>query len=101
MLNEKQRKTLEALICEVRALNVTSQPQASWRGRTLQALQTAAAPDEIALAQEYRDYARKVHNVEGHLEIDPDAVVSLGCEKGAYVQAWLWVDESEVFAHGR
>lgn len=101
MLSEKQRKTLEALIEEVRNTHVTSRPQASWRSRTLQALQTAAASDEIALAQEYRDYARKTHNVEGHLEIDPDAVVSLGCEKGAYVQAWLWVDDSEVFAYGR
>ncbi|MBI3835031.1 MAG: hypothetical protein HY287_11945 [Planctomycetes bacterium] len=32
----------------------------------------------------------KVH--EGELEIDDNAIVSLGADNGAYVQAWLWVD---------
>jgi len=28
---------------------------------------------------------------EGDLEIDDNAVVSWGCDNGAYVQAWLWL----------
>jgi hypothetical protein len=30
---------------------------------------------------------------EGSLEVDPDAQVSCGAEKGVYVQAWIWVSD--------
>jgi hypothetical protein len=32
---------------------------------------------------------------EGELEVDDDAIVSKGCDEGAYVQAWLWVPDKE------
>jgi hypothetical protein len=30
---------------------------------------------------------------DGEIEIDEDAVVSIGDDSGAYVQAWLWVSD--------
>lgn len=32
---------------------------------------------------------------EGHIEVDDDAVVSLSEDGGAYVQAWLWVEDED------
>lgn len=40
--------------------------------------------------------ARKRFNKEGTIEIDLDAKVSRGFDRGAYVQAWVWVDLSDV-----
>lgn len=37
------------------------------------------------------DMARQ-HESEGDLELDDDAVISLGDDNGAYVQMWKWVD---------
>jgi hypothetical protein len=45
---------------------------------------------------EYRHAARR-HHRDGELEIDLDsAVVSKGDDPGAYVLAWLWVDDTEL-----
>jgi hypothetical protein len=43
----------------------------------------------------YRDAAKKLHHREGELEIDDDAIVSKGEDPGAYVQAWIWVSNSD------
>lgn len=39
-----------------------------------------------------RELAREKWAREGECEIDDDAVVSVSRDKGAYVQAWVWVD---------
>ena len=44
---------------------------------------------------EYRAAAMRQHR-EGQLEIDPAAVVSKGNDPGAYVLAWLWIDDDEL-----
>jgi len=41
----------------------------------------------------YQEAARKQYNRDGEIEIDEDvAVVSIGDDEGAYVEAWVWVD---------
>lgn len=45
--------------------------------------------------RKYRHVARLIHQEDGVLEIDDDARVS-HCAEGAYVQAWVWVDETDV-----
>jgi hypothetical protein len=40
--------------------------------------------------------AAKKHQEEGKLEVDGNAVVSIGTDNGAYVQAWIWVGNSEI-----
>lgn len=46
--------------------------------------------------RKYRDAARRLHQEDGTCEIDDNAVVSFSDDSGAYVQAWVWVDGSEV-----
>ncbi len=43
----------------------------------------------------YRAAARR-HACEGALEVDGNAVVSIGADPGAYVQSWLWIDADEI-----
>lgn len=60
-------------------------------------LRSSTAPDtehDDALDAPYRDAAKRLFHKGGELEIDPDAKVSRGEDPGAYVQAWLWVDEA-------
>lgn len=45
-------------------------------------------------AAAYRSAAQKRAR-EGEIEVDDNAVVSLGDDPGAYVQAWLWISDSE------
>lgn len=56
--------------------------------------------DDQAVVEAYREAAKRIHEVEGLVEIDElDAVVSLSEDHGAggaYVQAWVWVDEDEL-----
>lgn len=41
----------------------------------------------------FRALAKHLHHAEGELEIDDNAKVSCADPKrGAYVQAWVWVD---------
>lgn len=49
----------------------------------------------MSLEDAYRAAARQ-HHVDGELEIDDNAVVSMGCDHGAYVQAWIWIDDREL-----
>lgn len=44
----------------------------------------------------YRRAAKALHEVDGEIEIDPDATVSFGDDSGAYVAAWVWVPDAEV-----
>lgn len=41
--------------------------------------------------ERYRQAAKRLHESEGALEIDSNAIVSYGDDPGAYVQAWVWV----------
>lgn len=43
----------------------------------------------------YRLAARRMFHMEGEMEIDDNASVSLGAD-GAWVQAWVWVSDTEV-----
>ncbi len=52
------------------------------------------AATEKELWDKYRTGA-KAQQREGELEVDDDAVVSLGDDAGAYVQAWVWVSNSD------
>jgi hypothetical protein len=40
----------------------------------------------------YREQGMK-QSREGELEVDEDAIVSMGDDPGAYVQTWLWVSD--------
>jgi hypothetical protein len=44
----------------------------------------------------YRDAARDRWHRDGEIEIDDNAEISRGCYEGAYVQAWVWVDDSDL-----
>jgi len=44
--------------------------------------------------------ATAYHASEGELEIDDDAIVSFSSDGGAYVQAWVWVDDASIKANG-
>lgn len=44
--------------------------------------------------QEYRQIAQRFYRVDGEVEIADNAVASMGKDAGAYVQAWIWIDDS-------
>jgi hypothetical protein len=44
--------------------------------------------DSSPLTQQYREAAR---SSDGEIEVDEDAVVSMGDDPGAYVMCWQWV----------
>jgi hypothetical protein len=48
--------------------------------------------EKLAVEKWYQEQAKKQFEDEGTLEIDPGAAVSMGGDPGAYVQAWVWVD---------
>lgn len=65
---------------------------------TFRTLQDAVADfqEELSVSEHYRNYAYDCWHRDGELEIDPTAVVSLSDDGGAYVEAWLWVDDQDV-----
>ena len=46
--------------------------------------------------KEYREAARRRYGRDGQCEIDENAKVSRGDDPGAYVQAWVWVYNSDL-----
>jgi hypothetical protein len=56
------------------------------------ATEQPADDGEKTRMQWYRKRAKAEWQEDGSVEIDDDAKVSLGDDKGAYVQAWVWVD---------
>lgn len=40
--------------------------------------------------------ARRKHQREGEIEIDDATIVSHSEDEGAYVQAWVWVDDADL-----
>ena len=55
-------------------------------------------PDERPSDAAFHGAAKAKHHKEGSVEIDDDALVSVGDDPGAYVQAWIWVEDSEAQA---
>jgi hypothetical protein len=53
------------------------------------------APDENETEARYRTRAKEIYERDGGIEIDADAVVSIGDDPGAYVAAWVWVAVKE------
>ena len=41
------------------------------------------------------DFIKSERSCDGDIEFDDDAIVSLSDDGGAYVQAWLWIDDPE------
>jgi hypothetical protein len=39
----------------------------------------------------YREAAHRLHHEDGSCEVDDNAKISRGDDPGAYVQAWVWV----------
>lgn len=48
----------------------------------------------------FRARARELYHIDGEIEVEENARVSLGGTEGAYVQAWVWVpsDRTKVTA---
>ena len=47
--------------------------------------------------QQYRDAATRIYaTTTDDIEVDADATVSTGCDEGAWVQAWVWVYDSQI-----
>jgi len=44
---------------------------------------------------EFIEAARALYGRDGAIEIDAGAAVSRGADHGAYVQAWVWVEENK------
>jgi len=45
----------------------------------------------------YRERAKELYCADGEIEVDSDACVSRGDDRGAYVEAWVWVpDDGEL-----
>jgi hypothetical protein len=41
------------------------------------------------------EIAREAHHRDGELEIDDNPVVSVSDDKGAYIAAWVWIDNPD------
>lgn len=63
--------------------------------RLLKHIEEHIAEQNSDSAQRYRAAAQTAKNDEGELEIDDEALVSMGDDDGAYVQAWVWVTDAE------
>jgi hypothetical protein len=46
--------------------------------------------------EQYRKAAYRLFQKDGELEVDDAAIVSVGSDDGAYVQAWVWVDNEAI-----
>ncbi len=43
----------------------------------------------------YQQQAKSIHGRDGAIEFDDVPLVSAGGDRGAYVQAWVWVDDPD------
>lgn len=53
-----------------------------------------------AEVEAYVAQARKQYHRDGEIEVDHNAVVSHGHDGGAYVLAWVWVDDDTLESKG-
>ena len=63
--------------------------------KALRRLRTAVADanEHAGLNAKYRGAAQAIQR-DGELEIDDDAIVSISDGGGAYVAAWVWIDDA-------
>ena len=59
-------------------------------------LKTCHSEQVQPIAEAYRDYASEHLTEDGAVEIDDNALVSLGDDPGAYIMAWVWVDNADL-----
>lgn len=52
-----------------------------------------------AVRAAYVAAAAEIHSRDGECEVDDNAKVSGGDDPGAYVQAWVWVYDSDMIKH--
>lgn len=73
-----------------------SEAQAMWEGiSNFYADMVKWDADQKELAH-YRDAAQdRFLGDEGDIEVDDEAIVSVGGDNGAYVQAWVWVSDED------
>lgn len=96
MLSQKQRRALEKMRDEAYLQAQTDGPYQQHRKHIAKALSMALTePYTSTYGPAYIRKAKSDHHVDGHLEIDDDAVVSES-EEGAYVQAWVWVPKEAI-----
>jgi len=43
----------------------------------------------------HRKYREAISSIDGKMEIDDDAIVSIGADDGAYIMAWVWVTNED------
>lgn len=55
----------------------------------------ATAPGKVS-DEAYRNAARREWGSVDGVDVDRDATVSRGDDQGAYVQAWVWVNDEEI-----
>ena len=67
------------------------------KGLTFSTCVSAFGP-QTSDEREYIREARLLYAREGSVEIDDTAVVSMGGDMGAYVMAWVWVDDVSIWA---
>ena len=58
-----------------------------------------AAKAKEAEDNKWRAMAKALHEEEGTLEIDDNAIVSYGDDLGCYVAAWVWVPDEDAQKH--
>ncbi len=73
----------------------------TWQGHEgieaiAESLEAAADPAEpTAIEQAFIDAAQDKYDREGEIEIDDEATVSISDDNGAYVQAWVFVRDTD------
>ena len=80
-------KTYYAALEAMRATQETAQERTT--RENIEAV--SEMPDPID--EDYRNRAREQYGREGEIEIDEGATVSHGSDPGAYVAAWVWVQD--------
>jgi len=50
--------------------------------------------------EDYIQRAKAQYEEEGSVEIDDNAKLSVGMDKGVYVEAWVWVADEEEIPYG-
>jgi hypothetical protein len=43
----------------------------------------------------YRRRAKELYCIDGEIEVDSNARISIGDDPGAYVEAWVWVPDDD------
>lgn len=70
--------------------NASTQQLSDWADKAQECLEDGA-PDPRYIEAAINEYAE-----DGRIEIDDDALISHGDDQGAYVQAWVWVDNDDL-----